>query len=157
MLESISYDGNLAYKFKYDKQNRISKIIDYRYERCAAHLLTYNSAGDLVSKECKSSPPYYTDYDGTWTFTKDGTKIIIDRALKEHEHIELDNQRLPIERRQEYLGIYRKNIYEYCDNNISKITFEYVNIIHRFDYVTSINFMITRNRLCITVILRNGF
>jgi len=128
LLESISHDGILAYKFKYDNQKRISEIIDYCYDRCTSHLLSYNSAGDLVSKGYKSSLSYHNyDYDRIWTFTKNGDKIIIDRNTNEREYFELDNQDLPIRRRIESTiakDTYSETTYAYHAGNLSKLTFE---------------------------------
>ena len=140
-LQSMDTVHNKSNCYKYDNQNRISEIIDYCYDRFTTHLLTYNSAGDLISKGYEISPSYpsYPYYDRIWTFSKNETEIVVETY--KNEQIELDNQELPIRRIDNAgLGAYRENTYEYYDNNLSKITFDYVNIVHGRDYVTSVVF-----------------
>jgi len=120
LLENISYDGNLAYKFEYDKQNRISKIHQFSGIYYNTILLTYNKAGELVSEKSESSSLFDIQ------FTKIGNKI--DISGFKNGYIELSTVGLPILQWSPGMGLWEimgtTYTYEYMDGNISKMTYD---------------------------------
>ena len=131
LLESISYDGKLAYKFEYDEQDRISKISEYHSsgEINVMYSLTYNSFGDLVSqkRELFSNPDVY----GIFTFVKNGNKISIDG--NDNWYVELNAQGLPVREINRGLQIiltqHETYTYEYQNGNLNKMTCRLESIV----------------------------
>jgi hypothetical protein len=113
LLESVSYDGLLAYELEYDEQNRISKIVVYEYDDDGkaeyTSVRTFSYSGDNpVSMKTVSEG----EIDETG-FVRDGNRITVNFSREEGEEafIELNAQGLPVK-------------YEY-GNESDKQTFEY--------------------------------
>jgi len=113
------------WRFEYDAQNRITKIIENDGKNIRTQTLSYNSAGDLVEI-------HYGDYvDAAMTFTKTGNIITYHYSWEGYEFIltfEINADKLPLKMAEEYTSngdwYKRVNTFQYQGRNIIKFTYD---------------------------------
>jgi len=137
LIEESDIEKERGRKFEYDDQNRITKITEYNKGTVFVEwvkVLSYNSAGDLIS--VKHEFPPHPDEGYTETFTREGNKIIIkqDGYYKDcNASIDLNAQGLP----EKYLfeRVFENTVtnthtytYQYLNSNLSEETREYKHL-----------------------------
>jgi len=138
-IKSDGHDEDIGrydkYKFEYDKQNRITKMSEYYYDGILDYSKTFVYAGDDLVQVLYSSS---SGYEETYEYTKNGNTITEKDTYNGGDRIsiiELDSDGLPIKREREELGNIYVDIYEYQDENLTKITQRFT--IPEYDYTES--------------------